>query len=100
MELNPLLMLNMISFAFNFTLAVYVVVSNRQTTKEKDFQEVKNQVLTIAATIKSMPDHKALAEIEADLREVKANINGMTKQMDLMQKSVTRIETHMIDKGK
>ena len=100
MEFNPMFVVGVISFIFNFTLAVYVFVSNRQSAKDKDFQEVKGQVLTIAERVNNLPDHKAMLDIERDLSEVKTHIGNLNRSLDHMQRGITRIENHLLDKGK
>lgn len=81
-------------------IAVYAWFVGRLSASAKDVTDLRMRVIAIEEQVRNAPTRAELARIEADLREVKANVSNQVHQIEIVRRGVTRIENHLIDKGK
>jgi len=100
MEFNPLLVLGLVSFVFNAFLAVYVYVSNRQAAKDNELQDTKQRITTVEERVRNMPQPQQLAQLEGDMRELKAQLQAVNHSINTVQRGVSRINDYLLDSKK
>lgn len=89
--------ISLISFLFNFGLAVYVFISNRQAAKDKELQETKERLTKVEERVRNMPDHIVIAEISGDMKALKEQVAGLKDVISPLAKAVDRVNDYLLN---
>ena len=88
--------ITLISFFFNFGLAVYVYISNRQAAKDKELQETKERLSRLEERVSNMPDHKVISDMAGDMKALKESVAGLKEVIAPLAKSVDRVNDYLL----
>ncbi|MCU4378260.1 hypothetical protein [Acinetobacter haemolyticus] len=89
--------ISLISFLFNFGLAVYVFISNRQAAKDKELQETKERLTKVEERVRNMPDHIVISEISGDMKALKEQVAGLKDVISPLAKAVDRVNDYLLN---
>ncbi|WP_151730342.1 DUF2730 family protein [Acinetobacter junii] len=81
-------------------IGIYGWVIKKYSASAQELAELRVRVVQIENSIKDMPSKEELAEIEGDIKVLTANIGSIANSVEKVDKAVTRIESHLIDKSK
>ncbi|EXB25993.1 hypothetical protein J537_2316 [Acinetobacter baumannii 1437282] len=90
------IVISLISFLFNFGLAVYVFISNRQAAKDKELQETKERLSRLEERVSNMPDHKVISDIAGDMKALKESVAGLKDLISPLTKTVDRVNDYLL----
>ena len=88
--------ISLISFLFNFGLAVYVFISNRQAAKDKELQETKERLSRLEERVKNMPDHIVISDMAGDMKALKESVAGLKDVIAPLAKAVDRVNDYLL----
>lgn len=91
------IVISLISFLFNFGLAVYVFISNRQAAKDKELQETKERLTKVEERVRNMPDHMVISEISGDMKALKEQVAGLKEVISPLAKAVDRVNDYLLN---
>ena len=86
----------LVSFLFNFGLAVYVFISNRQAAKDKELQETKERLSRLEERVKNMPDHIVISDMAGDMKALKESVAGLKEVIAPLAKAVDRVNDYLL----
>ncbi|RSN84441.1 hypothetical protein EA770_02465 [Acinetobacter baumannii] len=89
--------ITLISFLFNFGLAVYVFISNRQAAKDKELQETKERLSRLEERVSNMPDHQVISVMAGDMKALKESVAGLKDVIAPLAKAVDRVNDYLLN---
>jgi predicted nucleic acid-binding Zn-ribbon protein len=81
---------------FNFGLAVYVFISNRQAAKDKELQETKERLSRLEERVSNMPDHQVISDMAGDMKALKESVAGLKEVIAPLAKAVDRVNDYLL----
>lgn len=87
----------LLQFVCMFGLALYTFISNRRVAKDTELQEVKSRVTVVEEKVKHMPSHQTIAEMMGDIKAVRAELKGITVQIERVEIDVTRVNDYLLN---
>lgn len=92
-----IVVISLISFLFNFGLALYVFVSNRQAAKDKELQETKERLTKVEERVRNMPDHIVISEISGDMKALKEQVAGLKDVISPLKTAVDNMNFYLLN---
>ena len=89
--------ISLISFLFNFGLAVYVFISNRQAAKDKELQETKERLTKVEERVRNMPDHIVISDMAGDMKALKESVAGLKDVISPLAKAGDRVNDYLLN---
>lgn len=97
MEVNPILLLGLISFIFNACLAIYVFISNRQAAKDRELQDAKERITKVEERVRNLPDHQAVASMTGDMKALRAEVAGLKDVISPLARAMDRVNDYLLN---
>ena len=89
--------ISLVSFFFNFGLAVYVFISNRQAAKDKELQETKERLTKVEERVRNMPDHIVISDMAGDMKALKEQVAGLKDVISPLARAVDRVNNYLLN---
>ena len=96
MEVNPILLLGLVSFIFNASLAIYVFISNRQAAKDKELQDAKERLGKVEERVRNLPDHQAIGLMVGDMKALRAEVAGLKDVISPLARAMDRVNDYLL----
>ncbi len=90
------IVISLISFLFNFGLAIYVFISNRQAAKDNELQETKERLSRLEERVKNIADQIVRSENDGDMKELKESVAGLKEVIAPLAKAVDRVNDYLL----
>lgn len=85
------------SLICNVLLSLYLAYSTRRLAKDQELKDTQQALATLEERVNNLPDYEDIGEIRADIRGLQSDVTHITKMVESVEKTVTRINDFLLN---